>query len=208
MSDESPERPPRLRGMYPAGLLQAGEKAIAGARPPSKLGPGGVGEPVTLPQRTLEHLMRLALVRGKGRERVVWRNLGAEVLVHLDRTRLRVLDGYVIVGVTLETEQTGIQELTVPFAVGSQKRLAGLLAATERRPRGHPSLSETWGEGVIATAWRALLEVADVIAALRGSDADGRPLRAGALVAARGQLAVVPQARHLYEVANGGADRR
>jgi hypothetical protein len=197
------ERLARLRRLYPAELVRAGDDALTNIdRTSPAFKPGEVVDPVPLHERVLERLMRFALVPAKGHERVVWRNRGAETLVHLDRTRVRVLEGYVLVGVTLETAQTGIQELTVPFAVGNKNRLAGMLAVTERHPRGHRSLSETWGEGVIATAWRALLEVADVIAALRGSDGNSEPLRAGALVAARGELAVVPQAKHPYESAS------
>lgn len=197
------ERLAQLRRFYPPELVSAGDEALADTdRRPRTFKPGEVADPVPLPERILERLMRLSLVRAKGDERVVWRNRGAEALVHLGRTRVRVLDGYVLVGVTLETAQTGVQELTVPFAVGNESRLAGMLAVTERHPRGHRSLSETWGEGVIATAWRALLEVADVIAALRGSDGSDQLLRAGALVATRGELAVVPQAKHVYESAS------
>jgi hypothetical protein len=181
-------------------LLRGAEEVLAKVHyPPHTFEPGEVADPVTLPERTFELLLRSALAGAKGRERVVWSHRGSEVLVHLDRTRVRVLDGYVLVGIVLETAQTGVQELTVPFAVGSEKRVAGMLAVTERHPRGHRALGETWGEGVIATAWRAVLEVAGVIAALRGSDGIDQPLRAGAIVAARGEVAVVPQAKHAYE---------
>lgn len=202
MSEPSKDgaRVARLRRAYPRALLRAGDEVLANVpHPPHTFEPGEVAEPVTLPERTFERLLRFALAGAEGRERVVWSHRGSEVLVHLDRTRVRVLDGYVLVAIVLETEQTGVQELTVPFAVGTEERLAGMLAVTERHPRGHRALGETWGEGVIATAWRAVLEVAGVIAALRGSDGNDQPLRAGAIVAGRGEVAVVPQAKHTYE---------
>jgi hypothetical protein len=193
-------RAARLQRAYPRALLQAGEEVLAKvSRPSHTFEPGEVADPVTFPERTFELLLRSALAGARGRERVVWSHRGSEVLVHLDRTRVRVLDGYVLVAIVLETAQTGVQELTVPFAVGTEERLAGMVAVTERRPRGHRALGETWGEGVIATAWRAVLEVASVIAALRGSDGNDHPLRAGAIVAAPGEVAVVPQAKHAYE---------
>ena len=198
-----------LERRYPQRLLLGGRDVVAAIDTPDRtFKPGEVADPVPLPERVLERLIRAALVREEGGERIVWRHRGGEVLVHLDRTRLRVLEGFLLVGMTLETVETGVQELTVPFAVGTEERLAGLLVVSERRPRGHPSLVETWGEGVIAAALRAVLEVADVVAALLGSDDRDRPLRAGALVARAGELAVVPQAMHHYErAASAKADR-
>ena len=198
-----------LERRYPPGLLVEGRQVVGSRGKPDRVYKAGeVADPVPIEERLLEGLVRVALIRKKGDERVVWRNRGGEVLVHLDRTRLRVLEGFLLVALTLETVETGLQELTVPFALGTEKRLSGMLAASERHPRGHPSLVETWGEGVIATAWRAVLEVADVVAALLGSDERGRPLRVGALVALPGLLAVVPQAMHVYEqTAGAGADQ-
>jgi hypothetical protein len=198
----SSDRRVQLHRTYSERLVGVSEEVLASARKlPVVLKSGEAGDPVLLDERTLERLLRAALVSVGGHERVLWRHRGAETLVHLDRTRVRVIDGYVLVGITLENSETGEQELTVPLALGTETRLAGMLAVTERRPRGHRVLAETWGEGVIACAWRAVLEVADVMAALRGSDEHSQPLRAGALVAGRGELAVVPQAKHSYESA-------
>jgi hypothetical protein len=196
-----------LERRYPSGLLVGGREVVGSKGVPDRTFKAGeVADPVPIEEGNLERLVRAALIRKKGAERILWRNRGGEVLVHLDRTRLRVMDGFLLVALTLETAETGPQELTVPFALGTEKRLSGMLAVSERRPRGHLALVETWGEGVIATAWRAVLEVADVVSALLGSDERGRPLRAGALVAQPGVLAVVPQAMHLYERA-AGVDR-
>jgi hypothetical protein len=130
---------------------------------------------------------------------VVWQEADAEVVVHLDRTRVRVTDGLVLVGLTLECDQTGLAEVVVPFAVGTDEHPAGLVAATEAKPRGPAVLVDRWGEAIVATAWGALVEAATAVAGERGSDLDGAPLRAGALVAQAGRIAVVPQARHPFE---------
>ena len=60
-------------------------------------------------------------------------------------------------------------------------------------------LVDRWGEAIVATAWRALIEAATVVAKDHGSDLDGAPLRAGALIVGRRGIAVVPQAQHPFE---------
>jgi hypothetical protein len=119
--------------------------------------------------------------------------------VHLDLTRVRTQEGLVLVALTLECDQTGIAEVVVPFAVGTDEQPAGLVAVSETKPRGAEVLVDRWGEAIVATAWRALIEAATVVAKDHGSDLDGAPLRAGALIVGRRGIAVVPQAQHPFE---------
>jgi hypothetical protein len=74
-----------------------------------------------------------------------------------------------------------------------------MVAVTETHPRGPAILVDRWGDAIVACAWQALLDVADGIAAGTGRDIDGRPLRAGALVATDDGLTVHPQAPHAFE---------
>ena len=199
MTEFIDRRRAELAGSYPSDLV---DRAIELGRVPTgddTLQPGEVAEPVPVKEAELTKAFRAALTPKGTPNQVVWHHRGSECALALDKTRVKVIDGFVVVGLTLTTAETGPQELTVPFAVGSEDRLTGLLTVTERRPRGHPSLVRTWSEGVIALAWRTLLEVADVVSAISGTDIDGRPLRAGALVASEGVLRVIPQARHDYE---------
>jgi hypothetical protein len=158
---------------------------------------GRVGPPLELKSSRVTDLVQAALHEGPGS--VVWTDGEAEVVAHLDETRVEVLDGLVLVGITLESEQTGRAEITVPFAVGTEDDLAGMVAVTERVPRGLAALVERWGDAVIAAAWEALVEVADEVSRQTGLDTEGNPLAAGALVARRGVLAVVPQARFGFQ---------
>jgi hypothetical protein len=167
--------------------------------PGEPLPPGGVAPPVEIAERRFQDRIRSALVPPEEPASVVWREADAEVIVHLARTRVRAGDGLVLVALTLECDQTGVAEVVVPFAVGTDERPAGLVAASEARPRGPAVLVDRWGEAIVATAWRALVDAATSVARERGSDLDGAPLRAGALVARNGGIAVVPQARHSFE---------
>lgn len=157
-----------------------------------------VAPPVTLQLAGLDDLLRTALGTA-AQQQVVWLDGDSEVLVHLDRTRTKTLDGLILVGLTLECDETGVQEVTVPFGIGSESSTAGLLAVTEAEPRGHPLLVQRWGEAIVATAWKALLDVGQTVAAKAGTDEDGAALVAGALIAKAEGLEVIPQARHIFD---------
>ncbi len=159
------------------------------------LPPGELAPPASIGGDVLVDLAPLA-VGAADDPRVVWQAAGSEVLVHLEATRVITREGLVLVNLVLETEQTGRADVTVPFAVGSEERPAGMLALAEPKPRGSAVLVDRWGEAIIATAWQALLDIADAAARAAGRDLAGRPLRAGALVAADDGLYVVPQAEH------------
>lgn len=165
-----------------------------------KLKAGQVDDPIEIGSDDLIRLLVRILAPRGSPSRVLWHRADSEALVLLKRTRAAVLDGFVLVGITLQTDQTGAEELTVPISVSNTERLTGMLAATESVPRGHSALAEVWGEGVIALAWEALLKLADLVTSLVGTDVDGNPLRIGALIAEHDSLFFVPQARHRDEL--------
>ena len=177
--------------------------------PLKPLAAGATAPPVSVPAADMEALTRAALgaaaataagdgtpAGGKPPAQVVWQDADGEVLVHLDRTRVVLHPGLVLVAMTLETDQTGAGELVVPFAVGGPDSPAGLIAVTERLPRGPQALVDRWGQSVIAAAWLALLDVAHGLALHTGVDEEGARLIPGALSVDGSQLTVVPQARH------------
>jgi hypothetical protein len=89
--------------------------------------------------------------------------------------------------------------IEVPFAVGSKDLPAGLVFATEERPRGPEVIVDAWSEALIAFAWRLMLTVAIRIAAQSGVDEDGAGLVPIALTAARESLSLTPMARHTFD---------
>jgi hypothetical protein len=168
---------------------------------PAHLSAGEVGPAVERTEEQVTTDLRRLLIAG-GPDRVVWSEAGSEAIVHLGRTRAMTLpDGLMLIGISLETAESGPEpvELAVPFALGSARRLAGMLATTERRPRGPALLVDRWGEAVIATAWRALLDLAAAYAADSGRDLEGRPLVPAALMADPPRLTVVPRAMYAFE---------
>jgi hypothetical protein len=154
--------------------------------------PGTLASPISVNATELT-----GLLRGTATDRkVVWSRAGSEVLVHVDGIEATLRDGAVAVTVPVETVQTGRVGLPVVFAMGTEDRDAGLLAATVARPPGPAAVVEPWGEAVQALAWQALLQVAVALAARAGTDRRGDPLAPAALRATAQAFVVVPQARH------------
>jgi len=134
---------------------------------------------------------------------VIWYDHDGEALVHLDRTLVRLGFGLVLVALTLETDQTGPGQVTVPLSVGTPQMAGGLLVVTETQPRGPVALVDRWGDTSVAAAWRALLDAAHALALQAGVDAGGARLVPGALMCDGTTLSVVPQARHPIDAVIG-----
>jgi hypothetical protein len=159
---------------------------------PIRLKPGQPGPAFTITTKELQALVRKVLTVDGAR--VVWTVGGAEAAVHLDATRVATHDGLILVALTLATDQTGPQELTVVLAVGGERRPAGLVALAEERPRGHPELARVFGTATIATAWRALIEILRTAAAASGRDARDDPLLPAGVTASAEGIRILPVA--------------
>jgi hypothetical protein len=183
-------------------LLATVRKYCPEVIPGEPVAPGEVTPPIDVVTEKLQDLVLAAVGVDDKRKRhqVVWEQAGSELLVHLKRTRVAVLDGLVLVGLTVESAETGRTEVTVPFAVGRTDRLAGMVVTTEPVPRGPEVIIDRWGEAITAAAWQILLDVVATLCARIGVDTTGTPLLPGAIVASKGSLRVVPQARHVHEV--------
>jgi len=162
---------------------------------------GEVLDPIEVRNDDLQALMLSAVgvTDKRRRNQVIWEQAGSELLVHLARTRVQVVKGLVIVGMTVETNQSGKVEVTIPFAVGRPDRLAGMVVTTEPKPRGPTLIIDRWGDALIAAAWQALVDVVGTLTARAGVDEDGTPLLPGAVVADDSRLSVVAQAPQTFE---------
>jgi hypothetical protein len=178
-----------------ADLLAQLRKRCPGAVPPPTPEPGGLSEPVVVETEDLDRLVRSALGDSDD-DPVLLTDGDSELLVDPARTRTLIEDGLVLVVLGVECDQTGPAEVVVPFAVGSDAVTAGMVMATERRPRGPEVVTGRWGDALLALAWEALLSVSAGLARHVGADLDATPLIPGALVAGRGAVTLVPQARH------------
>lgn len=168
---------------------------------PVRLPPAGTAPPVAVAAQHAHALFTTAFAAAvqappgaPAGSAVVWADGEHELMVHPDRVRVLFRDGFVLVGITVFTEQTGTVEVSVPFAVGTDAEPAGLMVATEPVPRGPALLTERWGDQLIAAAWQALIHLAGGIAAASGTDTGGAPLVPAALTAGHVGVTVLPQA--------------
>jgi hypothetical protein len=170
--------------------------------PEKPVPPGQAAAPVTVLAATVGPLAVAALQAPYAAPdqpppaHVIWQDSDGEVLVHLGQTMVRMFPGLILVALTLETDETGPGQLVVPFAVGGPNSPAGLVAVTERRPRGPVTLVDRWGQAAMAAAWQAVLDVVHGMALQSGVDAEGARLIPGAINTDGATLSVVPQARH------------
>jgi hypothetical protein len=172
----------------------------------SSVAPGTLApQAVTIDQPTLQAAVVSALgtpyapVGATPPTQVVWYDHDGEVLVHINATVVSLFSGLVLIALTLETEETGVGQLTVPLTVGTSAQPVGLVVGTEVRPRGPSLLVDRWGEAAIAAAWRALLDVARNLAERGGADSNGQPFIPVALSATPDQFLVLPQARQAMD---------
>jgi hypothetical protein len=108
-----------------------------------------------------------ASLKGAART-LLWDDHGDQALVHVDSVVVRFVKRFAFVSVELETEQTGRAALIVTLAFGSTQDGAGLYAATDQLPRGHPLLAARWGELLQQTVWSAFVDLARQHAGERG----------------------------------------
>lgn len=182
-------------------LLAEIERLCPGTLPPGPLPEGEIAQTIDVDEKNARRLFAAALgVDDRRRKKpVIWEQAGSELLVHLHLVRVAVLDGIILVGIPVETVETGRTEVTVAFGVGTPERLAGMVVTTEAKPRGPAAIVDLWGEALTAFAWQTLLDVIERLAATTGVDTGGAPLLPGALFAERGRLGLIPQAAHTFE---------
>jgi hypothetical protein len=179
-------------------LLAELRKNCPGLIPPDALGAGQVGPEIPVDPKTATALVQSALKPARG-ETILLRDGDNELLVEVAKIDLRFADGLVIVVVPVRCDQVRRAQIQVPFAVGSSKRRAGLIAATESAPRGPLAVTEIWAEALTALAWQALLGVSAALAAESGRDVDGAGLIPVGLGATEGGLQILTMARHAFD---------
>jgi hypothetical protein len=168
-----------------------------------------VAPPVSVTAQQLQPLIIAALgtqsvaVDQPAPSEVIWYDHDGEVLVDLGRTLVRLLPGVVLVALMMETDQTGIGQVVVPLSVGTPEQPAGLLVATETKPRGPVALVDRWGEAAVAATWGALLQAAHALALHSGIDTFGARLVPGAISTDGQTFSVLPQARHTIDAVVG-----
>ncbi|GHF04062.1 hypothetical protein GCM10016455_26750 [Aliiroseovarius zhejiangensis] len=167
--------------------------------PDAPVDTGKLGPQIDLAPKTVATLVRGAAVKLAGAGQTVWVLGDSEMLVIARRVSLVTEPGRILVRIPVKTDQTNDALIVVPFAVGSEKRPAGLMATTPMRPIGPEAIVEIWADALIAFAWGAVLTLTEVLASRAGQDTDRRGLIAFNLRAGAEGLSIGTMARHGFD---------
>ena len=158
--------------------------------PQGPVRPGEEGPRISLDSESAGKLLRLAAYKvNRQRGRVVWRQAGNEL-------EIKVKAGFILVRIPVDCDQTGPAKITITFAVGSDDRPSGMIAATSAQPNGPPEIVEFWGDALIALAWGSIAELSQSLGFESGEDVYHSRLVPASLVAARDGLHLQTMARH------------
>ncbi|WP_298970542.1 hypothetical protein [uncultured Roseobacter sp.] len=164
---------------------------------PIKTGKKGADLPVTT--KGLTQLLQLAAVRiCEDQDSVIWDDGINQLVVHASQIQATLTEGLVRVDIKVEADKLRAT-MQIPFAVGSEERLTGLVMATTDRPAGNPVVAQVWGEALIALAHGALISASESLAGASGRDVQNQRLIPRALTARRGSLVVESQARFVFK---------
>jgi hypothetical protein len=180
----------------PVPLANPSEPAPVGTVKP--LPPGTPGNEIPIPAASFQQMLAAAAVEGNPGTQV-WVQRGAELLVVTGKVQAALDDGLVVISIPVSCDQVASALIQIPFAMGGKAAPAGMVCATEERPRGPAAIVDTWGEALISFAWRLLLTVATRVAAQSGADQDGVGLIPAAISATKDAITLLPMARHRFD---------
>ena len=170
----------------------------AAAAPPKPLPPGTLGQPVPVGSKSVQQLLQAAAAAGSTSGQQVWTKASSELAVITGKIAVTLDDGLAIVAIPVSCDQLSAT-IQVPFAMGGKDTPAGMVIATEDRPRGNALIVDLWGEALTAYAWKLLLTVMHRVALQSGIDEDGAGLVPVALTATKEGITLAPMARHTFD---------
>ena len=117
---------------------------------------------------------------------VIWRTAAHSVLIHVDRIQVRVLEGWLVVGLELETDQTRKQSLEIVFCLGGDGDGDGTggAARINASTREGTMLAEVWGDDLQRVIWDAVLDAIEVALQRARRDYPREPLTLRGFLAA------------------------
>ena len=110
--------------------------------------------------------------------RAVWRSGSQAVLIYADRTQARLLRGWLVVGLELETDQTGRHQLELVYFLGAAEDGDGTGAAVRinAATRDAAMLAEVWGDDLQRVVWDAVLDAIQLALQRARADHPNEPL--------------------------------
>jgi hypothetical protein len=194
----APPVPTTVSGLI-AQIVAASRTPTAVAVPPKPLPAGTVGQQVPIAAASLQQLITAAAAEGSTAGQQVWTNGPSELAVITGKIAVALDDGLVVVTIPVSCDQLSSASIQVPFAMGGKDTPAGIVVATEERPRGPALIVDLWGEALTAYAWRLLITLMHRVSLQSGVDQDGAGLVPIAFTAAKDGITVLPMARHTFD---------
>jgi hypothetical protein len=175
--------------------------------PGRPFGPGESGPEIPLGGAAGAALYRLVAQRIVGLpsaspdapQELVWTQGDDELVVDVGAVKVTTAPGAVAVDVPVRCDQVGSATVRVRFALGSDERPAGLIAATDERPFGPPEIVDVWGDALTAFAWQLVVTTAAHVAGATGQDGEGSGLIPVAIRSTEAGLVVQTMARHAFD---------
>ncbi len=167
--------------------------------------PGKTVRPRLVPLGVVQRLLLPALIAAAGAgpdttildtRPLLWENGADQLLLHLAKASVTTGEGLVDLRLVVECDQTGGAEVVLTYLTASPERPHGFVLATEERPRGPGVVVQVWSEALVAFGWRALVEMARMVAATRGVSTSDQPLVASTVVAVPDGLMVTAMGPH------------
>lgn len=116
---------------------------------------------LSTPAGQVERRMRERLRAATGAAaKVVWRHKGESALLHTDALQGKLLDGWIVCELPMQTDQTGPQTLQVVYYVGTAGEADGLQAAgAVNAPNAEAArLADAFGAPLQRVLWDAVLD--------------------------------------------------
>jgi hypothetical protein len=179
-------------------LLAQLRERCPGLLPPDPLATGAVGPEIAVSREDVQKLLLEAARQGSASE-VVWVQGDSELIVSVGKVTVALEPGLIVITIPVRCDQIDGANIVVPFAVGDAERPAGMIVATEGRPRGPALIVDAWGEALVAFAWDLLLTITTAVADVSGADVDGAGLIPAAITATRDGVRVLTMARHPFD---------
>ena len=173
--------------------------APAAAAPATPLPAGTVGADVPLDPPAFQKLITAAATENTTGGQQVWTKNSSELTVIAGKVAITLDDGLIVVIIPVSCDQLTSATIQVPFATGGKDTPAGMVFATEERPRGPEAIVDLWGEALTAYAWRLLVTAMHRVTLQAGVDADGAGLVPIAVTAAKDGIRLLPMARHAFD---------
>lgn len=125
--------------------------------------------------------MRDRLHGGTTMPQVLWQKQTSRILIHVDRLIVRSLDGWLLVNLDLESDETKRQLLQFVFYLGKRDEGDGVQAActiNAATPQAS-QIADAWGRDLQRVLWDAVLDAVETCVARVSAQVGAQPVTLG-----------------------------